>query len=100
MEKNLFGEQVEEPRNRKRQGHMGVYQKWRAQNSYRVSDSNYYRCKTCRYILKIQNNGKTYYKCELQGMSSSEASDIRISYICKKWEGLNALGNTGKEKGV
>ncbi len=43
-------------------------------------------CRTCRHCVKIIHNGKTYYKCTLLGISNSEATDIRLSYVCDRWE--------------
>lgn len=45
------------------------------------------KCGDCKHCLKIRYHNKTYYKCELWYMSSSEATDIRLKNVaCKKFE--------------
>ena len=38
------------------------------------------RCKTCKHCLCIDHHNRRYYKCELYGVSYSEATDWRLSY--------------------
>ena len=51
-------------------------------------------CKDCKFFKKINVNDKHYYKCEKIGITSSQATDIRLKdYGClqyikeedKKW---------------
>lgn len=43
-------------------------------------------CKTCKHLVE-RKYGKTYYKCDLWVVSSSEATDIRLkNTACKKYE--------------
>ena len=45
-----------------------------------------HRCGDCRHLVKTEAN-RTYYKCELIGISASEATDIRLKDVaCKRWE--------------
>ena len=45
------------------------------------------RCKNCKYCKKINVNYKNYYKCEIMGITSSTATDIRLKdYGCNKFE--------------
>lgn len=37
------------------------------------------KCKDCRHLISGEWRGKTYHKCELYGMSHSEATDWRLS---------------------
>ena len=37
------------------------------------------RCKTCSHLVRHEYN-RNYYKCELYGESSSEATDWKVSY--------------------
>lgn len=59
------------------------YQKWKYDANYRKSESNKC-CKTCRYCVGFCNFSctKNYYKCNLQGISHSTATDIKLSCVC------------------
>lgn len=80
--KDLFGQEIEAERTPAR----GPYQKFRNINQYRKADNETYRCNTCKHLIMTEMQHR-YYKCELQGVSSCASSDIRLSYVCKKWEG-------------
>lgn len=56
------------------------YQKWKLENNYRKAD-NGMRCANCVNIV-----GTRFYKCRLLGISSSSATDIRLSYVCNRFE--------------
>lgn len=59
------------------------------------------RCKDCKYFKKINVNGKHYYKCEIMGISSSSATDIRLKdHGCSKFMegGENIDNNISKQK--
>ena len=77
---NLFGElqemDVSAPKS--------VYQRFKSMNHYRES-TGHSRCKNCLYLLKMEYHGKNYYKCELMGVSNSEATDIKLKMVCNKW---------------
>ena len=46
-----------------------------------------FKCKNCRHFIRCFHNGKTYFKCELWYISSSEATDIRANATaCGKYE--------------
>ncbi len=82
---NLFGEIVESEQNKKR-GSMSPYQRFKAVNKYRKSDGP--QCKTCEYHVIFRHHDKRYHKCELIGISNSEATDIRVSYVCNKFKSM------------
>ena len=44
-------------------------------------------CKLCQNLLNKCYHNHNYYKCALFGCSSSVASDIRLSYVCRHFEG-------------
>ena len=45
------------------------------------------RCGDCRYLCKTSTNSHTFYKCNLIGISASEATDIRLrDPACSRWE--------------
>ena len=37
------------------------------------------RCKDCRHLVSMAYHGQGYHKCELYGISRSEATDWRLS---------------------
>ena len=43
-------------------------------------------CKDCRHCIKYTPTDRHYYKCELYGVSGSEATDWRLSWMaCGKF---------------
>ena len=64
---------------------VGKYQAAKAKVRYMKSEHKNRRCKNCTHLIKKQFN-KKYYKCALIGDSASEASDIRVSYVCDKFK--------------
>lgn len=65
------------------------YQKWKYENDYRKSE-NESRCKNCKNLLINNTYNKTFYKCLLLGISSSSATDIRLSNVCNNFAPKNA----------
>lgn len=66
---------------------LSPYQKRKKQLQYRKADKDSdERCKNCEHCIRISYHGKNYYKCELIGMSHSEATDIRLSYTCNQFK--------------
>ena len=37
------------------------------------------RCKDCKHLISVRWHDNQYYKCELYGLSHSEATDWRVS---------------------
>lgn len=78
--KNLFGQEddfkVVKPA-------QGEYQIFKRRNNYRKSTDTQ-MCGNCFYSVYCDYHNKNYWKCKLMGVSHSEASDIRKSYICNK----------------
>ncbi len=64
----------------------GRYKRFRVHNNYRKKLIDAICCKECKHLNGFEYHGKNYYKCELQGMSHSEASDVRLSFVCDKFE--------------
>lgn len=45
------------------------------------------RCKDCIHCIRLNGNNKYYYKCEIMGISSSTATDIRLKYYgCSEYD--------------
>lgn len=77
---DIFGNLVEPPTPKK--GGRGKYKTM--QEMYGIKEG--LTCKTCKHCIATGYN-RTYYKCDLWIMSSSEATDIRLkNKACKKWE--------------
>jgi len=81
--KNLFGEMVEVDNGKYK--NLSKYQIFKQKNNYRKSDSGL-KCKNCNHHHRYEYHNKYYHKCDLLGVSNSEATDIRISFVCDKWE--------------
>ncbi len=66
------------------------YQRWKWEHKYKKAEKNSsVRCKNCKHLFANMPNctgGGKYYKCELLGRSSSSATDIRLSYVCNRFE--------------
>jgi len=78
---NLFGDMQEiDPSNEPK----SKYQRFKSMNHYRESDG-LERCTYCDNCIKMEYHNKNYYKCELMGVSHSEASDIRLKMVCDKF---------------
>lgn len=82
--KNLFGEDVALIAPEKRRV-LGKYQAYKTRNHYRKTSDKRIRCDKC-YHLAGHCRDKNYYKCRLMGCSYSEASDIRLSYVCDNFK--------------
>lgn len=66
------------------------YQQWKLENNYRKADNDNKRCKNCKNRFITHSGAKVYYKCILLGMSSSPATDIRLSNVCNLFTPKNA----------
>ena len=53
---------------------------------YKRSNDKIRRCKTCIHLAYTNPNGKRYYKCKLIGITTSEATDIRLRDVCDLWD--------------
>lgn len=63
------------------------YQKWKYEANYRKAE-NSKCCKTCRNCVGFVGYNKNFYKCNVQGLSHSAATDIRLSYVCDYYRHL------------
>lgn len=61
------------------------YQKWKYEANYREAEGEQC-CKNCWNSIGFTNGYKNFYKCNLQGISHSAATDIRLSYVCNYYE--------------
>ena len=63
----------------------GHFVDWKVKSNYRKSDHKQIKCMNCQNFLEINYHNKKYFKCNLMGMSSSSASDIRKGYVCRQF---------------
>jgi hypothetical protein len=63
--------------------HESGYQFFKRQQHYRKPDG-IKKCKNCQHRVSGRYNTKMLHKCELMGLSHSEASDIRVNNVCDK----------------
>ena len=81
-QRGLFGEDVEMNKDKITHGH---YVDLKRANNFRKGIISRC-CKWCKHLVVSQGNTKKYFKCSLMGVSSSEASDIRLYNVCNKFE--------------
>ena len=82
---NLFGEVVDTEKI-KEYKQSSPYQRFKQRWQYRQSDNKDRRCKNCKYHHRLEYHNKYYHKCELLGISHSEATDVRVSCVCNRFE--------------
>jgi len=63
-------------------GHESKYQKFKRKNHYTRTHDEEKRCKECFHRCSYEYHDRYYHKCNLMGISSCEATDIRLSYVC------------------
>lgn len=80
---DLFGKEVADedpgpPRETLIKKNLGPY-------NYRPREETMKCCITCAHSLVITYS-KSYYKCEILGLSHSVSTDIKAKHVCDKWE--------------
>lgn len=78
--KDLFGNESEQNFEKPRKL-TGSFQIYRASYHYRLGTEQEC-CRVCKHKRTFEYHGKYYHKCELQGISHSESSDIRLKNTC------------------
>ena len=81
---NLFGEMQEMQSGN--DNHLSNYQKIKKANRYRKSINSVERCKNCTLLIRVESYNKNYYKCELIGISGSEATDVKLKNVCDRFK--------------
>ena len=83
MPLDLFGEEREYEQKPIKQSR---YQLIKKRNKYRPKENDQDKCGNClNHILWRYRSGR-YHKCKLIGESHSTATDIRVNYVCDKFE--------------
>ena len=68
---------------------MSIYQKFKSDNHYQKAvnhNKDGRMCAKCKFLDYEPYHHKNYYKCKLLGTSRGEATDIRLSYVCDRFE--------------
>ena len=82
LQMDIFGNLVPVEHAVSRHPHETIKTRYRRMYGYDEA----HRCGDCRHLVKKEAN-RTFYKCELIGISASEATDIRLKDVaCKRWE--------------
>ena len=82
LQMDIFGNLVPVEHAVSRHPHETIKTRYRRMYGYDEA----HRCGDCRHLVKKETN-RTFYKCELIGISASEATDIRLKDVaCKRWE--------------
>jgi hypothetical protein len=83
VSKDLFGNEITEQDKKT----VGKYQIYRKRFNYREGNPDMCckRCEHCQLYMPYHGN-KQYYKCELQGISNCESSDIRLKNVCDNFK--------------
>jgi hypothetical protein len=80
--KDLFGAEVSDAMPTKARS---PFQAWKARYHYRDCTIMGESCRTCVALVKNVTHSRTYHKCREMGVSSSEATDIRLHSVCDLW---------------
>jgi hypothetical protein len=67
------------------QSRISRYQRYKKSTHYGKSKTKE-RCKLCRFKKSFEHHDYLYHKCANIGYSWSAATDIRLSYICDRFE--------------
>jgi hypothetical protein len=67
--------------------HKSKYKKWQYEANYRKSETPILRsCQNCNNCVGFTNGHRNWYKCNLQGISHSQATDITLKSVCDYWQ--------------
>ena len=94
LQLDIFGNEIPVEQIVERNPQESIKSRWRRMNGY----DEKHRCGDCKYLCKYTTNDSHYYKCNLIGISSSEATDIRLKDVaCKRWEHANQCRHDDKQ---
>jgi len=62
----------------------GSDQKFRVQNKYRESFTEE-NCKSCFWMVKFPYHNEKHFKCRMQKINRTSATDIILKNVCNKW---------------
>jgi len=65
--------------------HLSLYQRIKLGNAYRLASDKTESCRYCIHRHHYKYHDKHYHKCDLIGVSHSEATDIRLKNTCNKF---------------
>ena len=82
---DLFGNDYTPPENKS--SNESGYQFFKRRFHYRKSDG-IKKCGNCQHHVSGKYTTKMLHKCEILGLSHSEATDIRLRNVCDKHEAI------------
>lgn len=83
LQLDIFGNEIPVERIAEKKPQETIKNRWRRMYGYDEA----HRCGDCMYLCKYSTNDSHYYKCNLMGISASEATDIHLKDVaCKRWE--------------
>ena len=83
LQLDIFGNEIPVERIAERLPLDTIKSRWRRMYGYDEA----HRCGDCKYLCKYSSGNFSGYKCNLMGISASEATDIRLKDVaCKRWE--------------
>lgn len=44
------------------------------------------QCRHCSYLTRVYHNNRTFFKCQLIGITNSAASDVRLYAHCRLFQ--------------
>lgn len=63
-----------------------IFGSFKILNKYKKAQDEVFRCQNCDHLVVKNAEKRRYYKCALMGATNSNVSDIRLSYVCKKFK--------------
>ena len=94
LQLDIFGNEVLVEEIVEKRPQESIKNRWRRMYGYDEG----HRCGDCKYLCKYATNDSHYYKCNLMGISSSEATDIHLKDVaCKRLENANQCRHDDKQ---
>lgn len=63
----------------------GLYLSRKEKANYRKSYNEAECCEHCAHLRKNRLGGRTFYKCELIGITNGKETDIQLSGVCNRF---------------
>lgn len=94
LQLDIFGNEIPVEQIVEKKPQESIKSRWRRMYGY----DEEHRCGDCKYLCKYATNDSHYYKCNLMGISASEATDIRLKDVaCKRWKDANQCRHDDKQ---
>lgn len=94
LQLDIFGNEIPVERIAEKKPQETIKNRWRRMYGYDEA----HRCGDCKYKCKYSSGDFSGYKCNLMGISASEATDIHLKDVaCKRWEDANQRRHDDKQ---